>query len=133
MAQAQSPKTEINLVLNNSPGHKEIATAIQSMWVPLGITVSRKQQGGAASREVEPAPAAGRRPRGVTLAIKQQEWAQFLTFIGPPADPSVDVNRYGWIGDFPDAINFLELWTCKGGNNHSGYCDPAYDALVKQA
>jgi len=105
MAQAKNPKTEINLVLNNSPGHKEIATAIQSMWQPLGIKVS----------------------------IKQQEWAQFLEFIGPPADPSVDVNRYGWIGDFPDAINFLELWTCKGGNNHSGYCDPAYDALVKQA
>ncbi len=105
MAQAQNPKTEINLILNNSPGHKEIATAIQSMWQPLGIKVS----------------------------IKQQEWAQFLEFIGPPADPSVDVNRYGWIGDFPDAINFLELWTCKGGNNHSGYCDPEYDALVKQA
>ena len=52
-----------------------------------------------------------------------QEWAQFLEFIGPPPDKSVDVYRYGWIGDYVDAINFLELWTCESGNNSTNYCN----------
>jgi oligopeptide transport system permease protein len=30
-------------------------------------------------------------------------------------------------------MNFLELWTCKSGNNNSNYCDPTYDALVAKA
>ena len=32
-----------------------------------------------------------------------------------------------------DAINFLELWTCKSGNNSSNFCDPRVDALLKQS
>ncbi|HWN21350.1 MAG TPA: hypothetical protein VNP93_05220, partial [Gaiellaceae bacterium] len=60
-------------------------------------------------------------------------WAQFLEFTGPPIDPSIDVYRYGWIGDYVDAINFLELWTCDSGNNSTNYCDPAYDELLEQA
>ncbi len=30
-------------------------------------------------------------------------------------------------------MNFLELWTCKSGNNNTNYCDPSYDALVTKA
>ena len=41
--------------------------------------------------------------------------------------------RYGWIGDFVDAMNFLELWTCDSGNNSTNYCDPEYDKLVAEA
>jgi oligopeptide transport system substrate-binding protein len=66
------------------------------------------------------------------VTIRQQEWAQFLEFIGPPPDASVDVYRLGWIGDYVDAFNFLELWTCDSGNNNTNYCNPRYDALVKQ-
>jgi oligopeptide transport system substrate-binding protein len=32
-----------------------------------------------------------------------------------------------------DAINFLELWTCKSGNNNSNFCSPQYDSLVAKA
>jgi oligopeptide transport system substrate-binding protein len=105
MDQAQNPKTDITLLLNDSPGHREIAVAVQSYWNELGIKTT----------------------------IKQQEWAQFLEFIGPPPDKSIDVYRYGWIGDFVDAINFLELWTCESGNNSTNFCDPEYDKLVEQA
>ena len=104
MDQAQTPKKDITLLLNDSPGHREIAVAVQSYWKELGINTT----------------------------IKQQEWAQFLEFIGPPPDKSVDVYRYGWIGDFVDAINFLELWTCDSGNNSTNYCDPEYDKLVER-
>ncbi len=70
---------------------------------------------------------------GITTTIKPQEWAQFLEFIGPPPDKSVDVYRYGWIGDYVDAINFLELWTCESGNNSTNYCNPELDQLVEKA
>ena len=105
MAKVKKPVKNVTLYINDSPGHKEIAVAIQSMWQKLGITTT----------------------------IKQQEWAQFLQFLGPPPDASVDVYRNGWIGDFVDDINFLELWTCKSGNNNTNFCSPQYDKLVAQA
>lgn len=105
MDQVQNPKKDITLLINDSPGHRDIAVAIQAEWKKLGLNVT----------------------------IKQQEWAQFLEFIGPPPDKSIDVYRYGWIGDFVDGINFLELWKCDSGNNSTNYCDPKYDALVEEA
>jgi oligopeptide transport system substrate-binding protein len=105
MEQVQSPKTNITLLLNDAPGHREIAVAVQAAWKELGITTT----------------------------IKVQEWAQFLEFIGPPPDASVDVYRYGWIGDYVDAINFLELWTCESGNNSTNYCNEELDKLVDEA
>jgi oligopeptide transport system substrate-binding protein len=105
MGQAQNPKTKINLFHNDAPGHKEIAVAVQSMWQELGIETT----------------------------IKAQEWAQYLEFIGPPPNKAVDAFRLGWIYDFPDAINGLELFTCDSGNNSTNWCNEEYDALVEEA
>jgi dipeptide transport system substrate-binding protein len=105
LSQAQNPKTDINLFFNDAPGHKEIATAVQAQWQELGINST----------------------------LKQQEWAQYLEFLGPPPNNAVDVYRLGWIYDFPDAINGLELWTCDSGNNNTNYCNKDFDALVAKA
>jgi len=105
MSKAEDPKRKITLFHNDSPGHKEIAVAVQAMWKELGIDTT----------------------------IKSQEFAQFLEFLGPPPNQAVDVYRNGWIGDYVDAINFLELWTCDSGNNNSNYCDEDYDALLEEA
>jgi oligopeptide transport system substrate-binding protein len=105
MSKVQNPVKDITLVINDAPGHREIAVAIQDMWKDLGINVE----------------------------IQQQEWAQFLETLGPPPANSVDAYRNGWVGDFVDAINFLELWTCNSGNNNANYCNRRYDALVAKA
>ena len=105
MSEVASPKTNINLYINDSPGHREIAVAIQAAWKELGITSK----------------------------IKQQEFQQYLEFLGPPPNKDVDVYRLGWIGDFVDAINFLELWTCKSGNNSTNFCSKEYDAKIEEA
>ena len=105
MEQVQDPVTSVNLVINDAPGHREIAVAVQSMWAELGIDTE----------------------------IQQQEWAQFLEALGPPPTKSTDAYRLGWIGDYVDAMNFLELWTCESGNNNSNFCSEEYDALVEQA
>ncbi len=105
MEQVDNPKTDINLLLNDAPGHREIAVAVQAQWKELGLNVS----------------------------IKQQEWAQFLEFIGPPPDKSIDVFRLGWIGDFVDAMNFLELWTSDSGNNSTNFASEEYDDVIAEA
>ena len=105
MGEVANPKKNITLYINDSPGHKEIAVAIQAAWKELGITST----------------------------IKQQECQQYLEFLGPPPNQDVDVYRLGWIGDFVDAINFLELWTCKSGNNNTNFCNKEYDALIEKA
>jgi len=105
MAKAKNVKKDINLFINNSAGHPQIATAIQAYWKPLGLNVT----------------------------IRQMEWKQYLQFIGPPPNEAIDVYRYGWIGDFPDAYNFLTLWTCKSGNNSTNWCNPKFDALLAKA
>jgi oligopeptide transport system substrate-binding protein len=102
MSQAQNPKTSINLFYNNSAGHKEIATAVQAQWKDLGVDST----------------------------LKQQEWAQYLEFLGPPPNQAVDVYRLGWVYDFADAINGLELFTCDSGNNNSNWCSKDFDAVV---
>jgi ABC-type oligopeptide transport system substrate-binding subunit len=105
MSQVKNPQKDITLLINNAPGHKEIAVAVQSMWKKLGLDVT----------------------------ISQQDWAQYLQFLGPPPDPSMDAFRLGWIADYVDAMNFLELWKCGSGNNNTNFCDPGYDKLVEQA
>ena len=105
MSQVQSPKKSITLWYNEDPAHKQIAVAVQSMWKQLGINVT----------------------------LKAQEFAQYLEFLGPPPNKAVDAFRLGWIGDYVDAMNFLEQWTCDSGNNNTNYCDKSYDALVAQA
>ena len=51
----------------------------------------------------------------------------------PAPNADVDVYRLGWIGDFVDAINFLDLWTCKSGNNNTNWCNKDYDAVIEKA
>ena len=70
---------------------------------------------------------------GIETTIKAQEWAQYLEFLGPPPNKAVDAYRLGWIYDFPDAINGLELFTCDSGNNNTNWCNEEYDALVEEA
>jgi oligopeptide transport system substrate-binding protein len=105
MSQVQNPKRDINLLLNDAPGHREIAVAVQANWQELGLNVN----------------------------IRQQEWAQFLEAIGPPPSNNIDAFRLGWIADWPDAMNFLELWTSDSGNNSTNFANEEYDRLVEEA
>jgi ABC-type oligopeptide transport system substrate-binding subunit len=105
MSQVKSPKKSVTLWYNEDPAHKDIAVAVQSMWKELGIDVT----------------------------LKAQEFAQYLEFLGPPPNKAVDAYRLGWIGDYVDAMNFLELWTTDSGNNSTNFGDKSYDQVVAQA
>jgi oligopeptide transport system substrate-binding protein len=105
MAKATKPVKNVTVFTNESPPNEDVAVALQSMWKELGINAK----------------------------IKVMEWQQFLEMLGPPPPNSVDLYRLGWVGDFVDDINFLELWTCDSGNNNANFCDKSYDALVAKA
>jgi oligopeptide transport system substrate-binding protein len=105
MAKVKNPVNSINLYVNNSPGHIQIAQAVQANWQKLGVSVN----------------------------IKVLEWKQYLQFLGPPPDSSVGAYRLGWLADYPEDYNFLSLWTCNSGNNNTNWCNPKYDALINKA
>jgi len=104
--QASAPKRKLRFVyVSEDPVGEEIAVAVQAMWKKIGIETS----------------------------LRGMEFQSFLELLGPPLHSSVDVYAIGWVGDYVDDINFLELFTCKSGNNPTGYCDKEYDRLITQA
>ena len=40
------------------------------------------------------------------------------------------IARAGWIGDYVDPNNFLDMFICDGGNNRTNWCSPEYDQLI---
>ncbi len=51
---------------------------------------------------------------GIELSIQQQDWNVFLE---ERKQGNFDFAREGWIADFNDPINMLEMWTTDSGNN----------------
>ncbi len=51
---------------------------------------------------------------GIKLSIQQQDWNVFLE---ERKAGNFDFAREGWIADFNDPINMLEMWTTVSGNN----------------
>ncbi|AOS44810.1 Periplasmic oligopeptide-binding protein precursor [Lacunisphaera limnophila] len=67
---------------------------------------------------------------GVTLTLtplEQKTWVQNQQTL------AYTLSGAGWIGDFVDPVTFLDLFVSTGGNNWTGWADPAYDALIRQA
>ncbi|MFS4427218.1 ABC transporter substrate-binding protein [Stutzerimonas stutzeri] len=70
---------------------------------------------------------------GVKARIVSYEWGEYIK---RAHNGEHDAMLIGWTGDNGDPDNWLgTLYGCDSvdGNNFSKWCDPAYDALVKQA
>ena len=55
---------------------------------------------------------------GIELDIQQQEWNVFLE---ERKAGNFDFARNGWIADFNDPVNMLEMWTTVSGNNDAQF------------
>ena len=51
---------------------------------------------------------------GINMTIRTVEWDVFLN---ERKDGNYDIARNGWLADFNDPINMLEMWTTESGNN----------------
>ncbi len=68
---------------------------------------------------------------GVTIDIEQEEFGLFLQDV---QDMNDQMYSLGWIADYPDPQNFLDLnFRSDSANNQSGYSNPQVDDLLAQA
>lgn len=95
---------EITLSFNTSEGHQKIAQAIQDMW---------------------------KTNLGVNVGLENAEWGVYLDKIDAG---DFQIGRLGWLGDYNDANNFLEMYkTADGGNNDTGWGNEDFKNLLEKA
>jgi oligopeptide transport system substrate-binding protein len=90
----------IELIYNTSESHRKIAVALQQMW---------------------------KDELNIDVTISNQEWKVYLDNV---TQMEFDIARRGWIGDYVDPNNFLDLFLAGGGNNNTGFADPRYDEMI---
>ena len=67
---------------------------------------------------------------GVSVELHNEEWGVYLDSMGAG---NFQVGRMGWIADFNDAINFLEIFETVGGNNYTNWENAEYQELLKKS
>lgn len=93
----------VTFLYNTGESNKLIAEAVQEMW---------------------------KKNLGVEVQLANQELKVFYDNLDKHA---FQVAIDSWIGDYLDAMTFLELFETGNGNNSPGYSNPAYDRLLALA
>ena len=95
---------KVELLYNTSENHKKIAIALSAMW---------------------------KQTLGAQISLRNEEWKVYLN---SRSQRQFTLIRSGWIGDFNDASNFLDLFRSDVGTmNPSAWKNTEYDALMTQA
>ncbi|MGM7684193.1 peptide ABC transporter substrate-binding protein [Cytobacillus sp. Hm23] len=93
----------IELSYNTNDTHAKVAQAIQDMW---------------------------KKNLGIEVELFNQEFAVHLDALD---SGNFQVARIGWIADFNDAMNFLEIYKEVGGNNNTRWEDAEYRSLLDES
>ena len=64
---------------------------------------------------------------GITLTISKMEWSAFTA---ARRAGEYDVARNGWVMDYNDPSNMLDLFCTSNGNNDGKYSNPEFDAAI---
>ncbi|MEH6591972.1 MAG: peptide ABC transporter substrate-binding protein [Halioglobus sp.] len=106
LAEAGYPNGEgwpgLEIKYNTSESHRKIAVALQQMWKDA---------------------------LNIDVTIVNEEWKVYLS---STSQGNFQVARRGWIGDYVDPNNFLDLFLTGGGNNLTGFANPEYDRMIQQ-
>jgi oligopeptide transport system substrate-binding protein len=106
LAEAGYPNGEgfptTEILYNTSEGHRKIAVALQQMW---------------------------KKHLNIDVVLLNQEWKVYLDTV---SNHHYEIARAGWIGDYVDPNNFLDMFLCNGGNNRTHWCNPEYDQIILQ-
>ena len=94
---------ELELMFNTQEEHRRVATAVQEMW---------------------------KQALNIHINLTNLDWKVYLD---KESRLDYQVSRAGWIGDYLDPTNFLELFITGGGNNRTGWSNAQYDHYLKQA
>ncbi|MEC8158247.1 MAG: peptide ABC transporter substrate-binding protein [Pseudomonadota bacterium] len=90
----------LEIIYNTQEAHRKIAVAVQQMW---------------------------KRELNIDVTISNQEWKVYLNSV---SQGDFQVARRGWVGDYVDANNFLDLFITGGGNNNTGYASQEFDDII---
>lgn len=66
---------------------------------------------------------------GVNVDIKSQEWS---VFVETRKNGDYDIARNGWVGDYNDPINFLDMLTSTSQNNDGQWKNAEFDSLINE-
>ncbi len=93
---------DVTILYNTSSNHKLIAEAIQNMW---------------------------KTNLGIDVKLRNEEWAVYLE---SQKTLNYNISRAGWIGDYADAMTFMDMFVTGGGNNQTGWSNAEYDKQIKE-
>lgn len=71
-----------------------------------------------------------KRNLGIDVEIQNEEWKVYLSKLKTKRGYSIF--RMGWVADYPDADNFLNLLTGYSANNHTNWKSAKFDQLINQ-
>lgn len=95
------------------------------------VTLLTTGQGASPSDVLEAITAMWEENLGVQITIEQEEFGSFLRDLDLG---NFQIFSLGWIADYPDPQNFLEIkFHSKSGNNETKYSNPDVDALLEKA
>lgn len=119
--EAYDANVEKAISLLESAGYQFDDNGMLSADTPLSFTYLVNE--GAANEDIGAAIQQDMAAIGITVDIETQSWNVFLN---ERKAGNYDVCRQGWLADFDDPINMLEMWTTDSGNNDAQFGrDPA--------
>ena len=96
-----------------------------------GVTLLTSGQGASPGQVLEAITAMWEDNLGVKITIEQEDFGLFLRDID---GGNFQMFSLGWIADYPDPQNFLEIkFRSDSGNNDTKYSNPQVDQLLDQA
>lgn len=102
-SEIKNPPKELEVWFDQNETYKLVAENLQNQW-------SRKL--------------------GLTVKLSSQEWKVYLKQLSTKAPA---IYRLGWGADYPDPATFMDLFTCRSGNNFTKFCNAAYDKAIQEA
>jgi oligopeptide transport system substrate-binding protein len=90
-------------VYNTSDAHRSIGEYLQEEW---------------------------RRHLGINIRLQNMEWGSYLDY---RSTAQFEIARAGWVADYVDPQDLLNLLVSDNGNNDGKYSNAEYDRLIRQA
>lgn len=105
LAEAGYPNGEgfptVEILYNNDEVHKKVALTLQQMW---------------------------KNKLNIDIQLFNQEWKVYLS---SRKNKTYDIARAGWIADYLDPSNFLEILFSFSENNHTGWESEDFDQVLR--
>lgn len=93
----------LEIIYNTNEQHRQVAIAIQEMW---------------------------KKALNIHITLANLDWKVFLD---RESHLDYQISRGGWIADYLDPTNFLDLFVTGGGNNRTGWSNAQYDKYIHEA